>query len=279
MGYSVIGGRPAERTLRVYTHNIFGRWGGWERRRDVLTAGIDALDPDIVLLQETIVVDGYDQVAEILDSTYHVVHSAARGDNGVGVSIASRWPLSWTRELDLTVVSPRDGEFAFTTLIAAIESPSPLGSLVVANHFPDAHVDHEVQRERQAVIAAQALEAMHAAQPAHIVLAGDLDAEPDAASLRFMTGKQSLDGMSVCYANAWNSVHPTDPGNTYSARNPLIEPGWPYQRIDHILVRCGDKGRPTLPIVACALAGDEPIDGVWASDHFGLVADLSIPAP
>ena len=52
---------------------------------------------------------------------------------------------------------------------------------------------------------------------------------------------------------------------------------WPFRRIDYILVGCGDAG-PTLRIVACGLAFDAPRDGVWASDHIGVIADLAAPA-
>jgi hypothetical protein len=48
--------------------------------------------------------------------------------------------------------------------------------------------------------------------------------------------------------------------------------------IDHILVRCGEHGGPTLRITACERIFEEPIGGVWAGDHFGVVADLSLPA-
>ena len=37
--------------------------------------------------------------------------------------------------------------------------------------------------------------------------------------------------------------------------------------------------RPTLEATSCALVFDEPVDGVWASDHFGVVADLVVPSP
>ena len=29
-----------------------------------------------------------------------------------------------------------------------------------------------------------------------------------------------------------------------------------------------------ITAVAAAIIGDEPVDGVWASDHFGVMADL-----
>jgi hypothetical protein len=42
-------------------------------------------------------------------------------------------------------------------------------------------------------------------------------------------------------------------------------------------VRCVERG-PALDVSACARIFDEPVDGVWASDHFGVVADLALPA-
>jgi endonuclease/exonuclease/phosphatase family metal-dependent hydrolase len=51
---------------------------------------------------------------------------------------------------------------------------------------------------------------------------------------------------------------------------------WPFRRIDHIFVRCGPAG-PTLAITDCARVFDQPVAGLWASDHFGLLADLEVP--
>jgi hypothetical protein len=98
--------------------------------------------------------------------------------------------------------------------------------------------------------------------------------------MRFWRGRQSLEGLSVCYIDAWEYLHPNEPGHTFTPRNPLVARGeMPLERgrrIDHILVRCGDHG-PTLDVVACALVFNEPVGGVWASDHFGVVADLTLP--
>jgi hypothetical protein len=45
----------------------------------------------------------------------------------------------------------------------------------------------------------------------------------------------------------------------------------------YVLVRCSTHG-PTLDVVGCRSAFDEPVDGMWATDHFGVVADLAVPA-
>jgi endonuclease/exonuclease/phosphatase family metal-dependent hydrolase len=113
-----------------------------------------------------------------------------------------------------------------------------------------------------------------------VVLVGDLDATPEAASVRFWRGLQSLGGMSVCYRDAWGSTHPGEPGRTFTAENPLVTAeNWDWElelgrRIDHIFVRCGAHG-PTLNIRACERIFDEQVDVVWGSDHFGLLANLS----
>ncbi len=285
MSFSPILGHPSTdpNRLRLLTHNIYGIEAGWDRRREILVAGLQALAPDIVTLQETIVDATRDQAADLLGADYQLVHSKVRHEaNGLGISIGSRWPIVNLRELDLKVVSARTEDFPCTTLIAEVDAPPPFGPLLVVNHFPDYQLDHELERERQTVIAARTLEKMHAQRSTHILLAGDLDAEPDAASIRFLAGKQSLDGLSVCYRNAWDSKQPTRLGHTFTARNPLVTQtnwDWPFQRIDHIFVRCGERGGPTLEIAACALAFAEPVDGVWASDHCAVVADLVVPGP
>jgi endonuclease/exonuclease/phosphatase family metal-dependent hydrolase len=45
--------------------------------------------------------------------------------------------------------------------------------------------------------------------------------------------------------------------------------------VDYLPVRCGDH-LPTLRVADCRLALEEPVDGVLASDHYGVVADLQV---
>jgi endonuclease/exonuclease/phosphatase family metal-dependent hydrolase len=267
---------PATSRLRVLTLNVWGRGGVWADRRQVLIDGLRELRPDLLALQETIRTDDYDQVADLLGPGFHVVHQLARHATGMGVSIASRWPVGEVRELDLHL-TPRTDDFPCTTLAAEVQAPSPIGAVLFVNHFPSWQLAFEREREVQAVAAARLVDEMVGARDMHVVLAGDLDAHPDASSIRFWTGLHALDGTSVCYRDAWESAHPDEPGHTFTPENPLVRDAardWPYRRIDYILVRCGEHDGSTLAIERCELAFDDPIDGVWASDHFGVVADL-----
>jgi endonuclease/exonuclease/phosphatase family metal-dependent hydrolase len=115
-----------------------------------------------------------------------------------------------------------------------------------------------------------------------VIVLGDFDDTPDSPSIRFWTGRQSLDGLSVAYRDAWESIHPAEPGHTFSADNaPQTRAGEMSlelgRRVDYILVRCGIHG-PTLDVTDSRRMLDQEVDGVCASDHYGVVADLAIPA-
>jgi endonuclease/exonuclease/phosphatase family metal-dependent hydrolase len=262
--------------MRLATLNTWGTRGDWTRRRPVLRDGLAGLDADLVTLQETIVTSDHDQVAEVLPDAYQLVHSRAREDDGQGITTASRWPVGETIELDLNV-TPRTGEFACTSLITEVLAPAPLGRIWLVNHFPDYQLDHEHERELQAVRAARALEDLLAGRPGHVIVAGDLDADPDATSIRFWTGRHALDGISACYRDAWESARPGDPGPTYVPDNPYSgDWDWPFRRIDYILIRCARHGGPSLRVTRCDRTFDTPATTV--SDHYGLVADLAVAA-
>jgi endonuclease/exonuclease/phosphatase family metal-dependent hydrolase len=82
-------------------------------------------------------------------------------------------------------------------------------------------------------------------------------------------------------ANAWEFAHPDDEGHTSTLESPQIvaEADWgriPPRRIDCVMVRCDERG-PTLWIKSAERLFDQPVHGVFASDHFGVVADLELP--
>jgi endonuclease/exonuclease/phosphatase family metal-dependent hydrolase len=180
-------------------------------------------------------------------------------------------------ELDQRL-TPRSRDFPWCATLL-VEVDAPVGRIVIAHHKPSWPFPYEHEREQQALLAARAIE-RHAAGGPHAVVLGDFDATPDAASMLFWRGRRSLAGTSVCYQDAWETLHPNDPGLTFTAENPLVQAGEVFtavsRRIDYVLVRCVQHG-PTLSVRSCSRVLDEPVDGVWASDHFGVVADLALP--
>jgi endonuclease/exonuclease/phosphatase family metal-dependent hydrolase len=215
----------------------------------------------------------HDTATEILGAEYEIRHqqTGLLGD-GNCAAIASRWPLAGWHEVDLQL-TPRAADFPATTLIAEIDAPEPL---LFVNHLPSWKPQLELERELQTVAAARRVEELFAGR--HVVLAGDLDATPAAASIRFLRGLQSLSGTSVHYRDVWEWTHPGDLGHTFTTENPLVMQESDVRveldrRIDYIFVRCDERG-PTLDARACERIFDAPVGGVWASDHYGLMADL-----
>jgi endonuclease/exonuclease/phosphatase family metal-dependent hydrolase len=267
-------------TIRVATLNLWGRQGAWDERRAVLVEGLHRLRPDVIAFQDVIKSEGYDQVTDLLGAGYQVAHQSNRAADGSGVSIASRWEVEDVRELDLRLTSRAAG-LPYAALVAQVLAPEPLGPLLVVNQRTAFPFGGEHERELQAVATARFVEELIGERgERHVVLASDLNASPGSASVRFWRGLQSLGETSVCYQDAWESAHPGEPGHTFTPRNPLVAGGeMPLElgrRIDYVMVRCVEHG-PTLAVTACELIFEEPVDGVWASDHFGVVADLAIP--
>jgi endonuclease/exonuclease/phosphatase family metal-dependent hydrolase len=268
--------------LRAISLNLFGHNADWPARLPALQEGLRRLRPDVLALQEAVVDDTADQAAELLGPEYHLAHQT-RGVVGDGrhrgASVASRWPILAASEVDLHLTS-RTGDYSCGTVVAEVAAPASLGRLLVVSHGPSWAWWAEAERELQALAVARRIEELVAGDPAHVVVGGDFNAAPDAASIRFWTGRQTLDGVSTAYRDCWESVNGNEPGLTFEPANPLSaidEPGLDRgRRIDYLLVRCGDHG-PTLRTAACRRVFDQPVDGVWASDHFGVVADLELP--
>ena len=264
--------------LRVATLNVLGPANpGWERRRRVIAEALERLDADVVALQEVPIGSAPEIVDELLGAAYDVRGFAHAAEDGVGAALATRHRHRFVEEIDQRC-TPRCRDFPWCATLL-VEVDTPVGRTLVAHHKPSWQFGYEYERERQALEAARAIE-QHAGNQAHALVLGDFDATPDAASMQFWRGRRSLDGVSVCYQDAWETVRPNEPGFTFSGENPLVRAGEVAtavsRRIDYVLVRSGIHG-PTLKVQSCDRLLDAPVDGVWASDHFGVVADLVVP--
>jgi endonuclease/exonuclease/phosphatase family metal-dependent hydrolase len=264
--------------LRVATMNVLGPANpDWERRRTLLAETLRSLGADVVALQEVPIAGGPGVVEELLGPGYEVRPFHRTAPDGVGAALATRWPHRVVEEIDQHC-TPRSLDFPWCSTLL-VEIHPPVGRTLVAHHKPSWQFGFEYEREQQALAAARAIE-RHIDEATHAVVLGDFDATPDATSMRFWRGRTSLGGCSVCYQDAWETVRPHEPGFTFAAENPLVRAGEVAtavsRRIDYVLVRSGVHG-PTLQVRSCNRLLDAPRAGVWGSDHYGVVADLTVP--
>jgi endonuclease/exonuclease/phosphatase family metal-dependent hydrolase len=272
--------------LRVLTLNVQNDDGD-ARRMDVLNRRLRELKPDLVALQEVVQTRGRRQLTELLDGT--ALYGTHQGDvlayqppwadKYGGSAVATRWPHRLVETLDLRLAGASD--VPWCTLAASVAVPD-LGELLFVATATSWRLDAESARERQA-IALTDLDARHR-QSLPTVIAGDLNASPEAASIRYLSGLQSLNGRSVYYHDAW-AVAGKGPGHTWTVDNPgarseieqLVGQPDHRRRLDYVFV--GSRhAHPAAPcrILSAALAFDQPVDGIWASDHFGVVVDLEL---
>ena len=264
--------------LRVVTMNVYGPGNpDWEARHRLTARTIRELDPDVVALQEVPVGDR--GLLDRLVGDGYFFTSFSRTGDGVGGTLATRWAHELIVEVDLRCTE-RSREVLPWTACTVVQMASPVGDVVIAHHKPSWPFPFEAEREQQAVLAARALDEHVGSRDVHAVVLGDFDATPDSASVSFWRGRRSVDGYSVCYQDAWEYAHPNEPGHTFDLANPLVRTGEVAtavtRRIDYILVRAVNHG-PTLQVLTCDRLLDRPVDGVWASDHFGVTADLVAP--
>lgn len=266
-----------EPRLRVLTMNVYGPANpDWDRRHRLVARTLTELDPDVVALQE---VPTGAQLSAILAPTYYATHFSRSSEDGVSGTLATRWPHRLVTEIDQHLTE-RSRDVLPWTATTIVELDTPLGTVVVAHHKPSWPFPFELEREQQAVLAARTLEEHIGNREMHALVLGDFDATPDSASMLFLRGKRAVDGLSVCYQDAWEYAHPDEPGYTHELANPLVRTGevstGVTRKIDHVLVRSGLHG-PTLRVADCRRVLDRPVGGVWASDHYGVVVDLVLP--
>jgi endonuclease/exonuclease/phosphatase family metal-dependent hydrolase len=112
------------------------------------------------------------------------------------------------------------------------------------------------------------------------IVTGDLNAEPDSDEIRMLCGHKTSGAVrGLVLVDAWRYADPADPGWTWDRRNPHVEEtGEPSARIDYVLVG-PPKGGRSGRVRRVQVAGGEPVDGVWPSDHAAVVVELELPHP
>lgn len=272
--------------MRVLTLNCWNISPPYEERVAAIRAGIELLAPDVIGMQEIIVRrDGFDMGAEILhDLGYSTVFGAAfrwseaggplahdADGDAFGNLVASRHPIERSAVHALPGVESGERRSVVSTVLA-----TPAGRLAfLTTHF-NWKLHHGFFRERQAIAFAGLIQQWAQDTDLPPIATGDLNAEPDAAEIRYLCGLQSLAGASTYMQDAWRLAGDGGPGHTWDNANPYAAPSFePSRRIDYVLVGSPDAlGRGVIE--SARLAMHEPRDGVFPSDHFGVVVDVRI---
>jgi endonuclease/exonuclease/phosphatase family metal-dependent hydrolase len=265
----------------VLTWNLWWRFGPWEERQPAIAATIERLDPDVVCLQET----WADAVAGLADRLgYHHAYTSRLDYDGVGFGngVLARWPLSGNETLALP--APEGADEMRTCLRADVAHPDhPEAPLqVFSTHLNWRFDQSDVRQDQVRAICRFVADSPERSFPP--ILCGDFNAEPDSDEIRMLTGKAALPVPKLVFNDGWavaggssggaGAGAASGSGETWSNVNPYARLDLePDRRIDYVFAgwpKAGGGGQ----VLDCRVVGDEPVDDVWPSDHFGVLATL-----
>ncbi|MEU8661354.1 poly(A) polymerase [Actinoplanes philippinensis] len=245
--------------LRVITWNTL--WDRYDadridtrRRRPLLVAALERAGADVIALQE-VERDLLEQLLRagwVRDSYTLCTDPAGTDVDDSGVLLLSRVPVL---ESGRHVLGPYKQ-------VTAITVPGPV--VVAAVHLTSDHAaDGPGRRAAELAELAGGL----AGLDVPVVVAGDVNDGGDTPAQR------------LGLRDAW--IEALGPGDTTATfdpvRNPLAAVGsltGRASRLDRVLLRGAG-----LTVVAAGLAGDVPHDGLFPSDHFAVVVDVTLGEP
>jgi len=264
-------------TLKLVTLNIWNRQGPWPRRMALLVQGLRELEPDVIGLQEVLELQGEDQAREIADALgYHAAYAPAQtlagGPLTMGNAVVSRWPIVDRAAWPL----PAGDEDERTLLRVAVATPAGRLPVYVTHLTWQFHLGH--LREQQVRAIDDRVRETRDKDALPPVLMGDFNAEPDSDEIRFLRGLTSLGGRGTYWADCF-AVAGEGPGHTFARDNGYAAVMHePSRRIDYIFVRGPDRALRGEPLAARVVL-DRPDGDAWPSDHYGVYAEVSAPAP
>jgi len=240
--------------LRVLTLNLWNVSEPLAPRMAALAAGLAALQPDIVCLQE---VGGDPRTGRRQSRSAADACGLRHAIDHEQLSILSRFRIECWRHVALPIVprdEPRHG------LLADIQVGGR--QVLIANTHLCWRPEWRAERKMQVDALLGALE-RHEARDATI-LCGDFNDDPDSPALRAVveSGLVFRDAFAVCYEG--------QSGYTWSRQNPYVDRSTLRdQRIDYIF--CAGALTPS----ACAVVFNDA--ECLASDHYGLLATFDLP--
>lgn len=257
--------------LRVLTVNLltFAVAPDEEARTQIVIDLIRRENPDLIALQEAGQSQQIENRAEVIAAAtgYHFVWTSIGVDIDAdyqgGPAVLSRWPILSQEIIALPHLSA-DGVVERKAIRVTSDTPMGAVNLVGIHTTPEPDEQHQID---QAVEGAELLARSLDQLPGFI--AGDFNAEPGSAAMQALRGTRPQGAASIVLEDAWQSARPADTGLTYPSRNPA-------RRIDYIYAAAGAQSQATP--LDCRLVLQEALEGLYASDHLGVLCDFRFDA-
>lgn len=248
---------PVLPPLTAVTLNLWHDKQDWPRRQDSIVATLEALRPDVVLLQEVLqdkdLPNQAQSLAQALGYRYRFYSSDPPAQaRRYGNAILTRHRILAVAQQPL----PPLDDYRVAGFASIEIDGRPLNVYVTHLHYKPEGGDIRRQQIRGLM---DFVEATRGYAPS--LLGGDFNTADSAPELQALT---------PMFASAYPAAHPDQPLDTpeHTTLNPHL--GHRPQRIDHLFFQQG-----AFKVLGARIVFEQPeADGSWASDHFGLLARL-----
>ena len=242
--------------MKILTLNTWQERGPWKERWEIILKGLKEHAPDIVMLQEMFNREWAEEV-RVCSGYEHLIFSAEPG----GQMILTRFPAEQTGCLTMKTKSPTE-DYRRYALYAKLNAAGT--SIHVFNTHLSWRLEETEIRKKQVQELVEFIRSKGRKGTAFV--AGDFNAPPDTLEIsKLMVDAGFMDLFSV--------MHPKDPGLTWNNVNPFTAGSsvkMPDRRIDYIFAR----GITVPKVKEVRLVYTQPIDNLYASDHFGVLATV-----
>lgn len=253
--------------MRIATLNVWHRSKPWLERKAAIVHELAELQPDIVGLQEVLApVDPNatgDQAKELAEGLgYEIAYAPACVWGGVtyfGNAILSRYPIVQASFEPL----PGHADESRSYVHALLDTPHGEAPIFVT-HLAWRPEDFATRIQQVRFLMRRIDELVpHSPKGLPPIVMGDLNAEPHSEEIQLFTEH---------FVDSWARAGDGSDGFTWDRQNEYThEHDVHSQRIDYILIR---SPLESLRLERTRVAFNRRHEGVWPSDHFGLVADF-----
>lgn len=249
---------PTEKTLKVVTLNLYHDKDDWPKRRVQIVEELKRLRPDAIALQEVLQDQGLTNQAEWLAAQlgyqWHFVSTDPAGQpRRYGNALLTRHPILKRGQ---KLLQPLDDNR--TAAFLRIELDGRLLNLYATHlHWTD---QGGAIRAQQIADLMQYIAATSENIPS--LVAGDFNSTADSPELAALR-----EGFVDIYGNR----HPQADATSSSTLNLKY---FAPKRIDHVFF----QRDAFTPVGATILFNQPDAQGIWASDHFGMLAELRLAA-
>lgn len=240
--------------MKILTLNTWQESGPWKDRWEVVFQSLEKCRADVCAFQEVFNIDWAGEIR----ARVKMPHLVTSGEHS-GLIFVSKFPVRLQATHVMKTKSPTEDYLRYA-LFAEIDAGDRRFALF--NTHLSWKLDEGSVRERQVDELLSFI--ADKSSGLDVAVMGDFNATPASREVKKMS--------EAGFVDAFNVLHPDDPGLTWSNENPYARGAshpLPDRRIDYLFINGGLPSR----LKSMKVVLDRPDStGVWASDHFGLLA-------